>query len=261
MKRYYVVGDNTSNSLSPLIFNYWFKKYKINAKYSFVEIKPPNFDKKIKELFQNKQVGGLNITNPYKKKIIKHLDDLDKQATEINAVNCVLFGKIKRGTNTDWLGYQESLSKNNINKKSSIIILGYGGAAQAIYYSFILRGYKNINVFNRTKKLIETKGGQVFTQKYKDCDKYFKNCNLIINTTPLNPLSENQCNMVNKKTIISDIVYRPQNTVFLENFHTNKKVYGISMLINQAIYCFEYWFGFRPKVDTALKKNLLEIIK
>ena len=80
-------------------------------------------------------------------------------------------------------------------------------------------------------------------------------CDHIIN------ISKNQYNMVNKKTIISDIVYRPQNTIFLNNFHKNNKIYGISMLINQAIHCFEHWFGFRPKVYTALKNNLFDIIK
>ena len=43
-KKAYVVGTNVSKSLSPLIFNYWFKKYNVKAKYSFVEVKEKDFD-------------------------------------------------------------------------------------------------------------------------------------------------------------------------------------------------------------------------
>ena len=80
MKKFYVIGSNSSKSLSPTIFNYWFKKYKINAKYGFLELNNKNFNKKIKETIKNKNTYGLNITIPFKQKIIKHLDILDKHS-------------------------------------------------------------------------------------------------------------------------------------------------------------------------------------
>ena len=93
MKKFYVVGSNASKSLSPTIFNYWFKKYKIRASYGFLELNEKNFDKKIKEVLQNKETQGLNITIPFKQKIIKHTDILDKHSKTINAVNCLTVGK------------------------------------------------------------------------------------------------------------------------------------------------------------------------
>ena len=68
MKHFFVIGDNTSKSLSPLIFNHWFKKYKIKAKYSFVEVTKTNFNKKIKGKINNNNIFGFNVTIPYKKK-------------------------------------------------------------------------------------------------------------------------------------------------------------------------------------------------
>ena len=55
---------------------------------------------------------------------------------------------------------------------------------------------------------------------------------------------------------MSDIVYRPKNTIFLESFKKNKKIYGQTMLIQQAIPCFQLWFGFEPKVDKDLLRKI-----
>ena len=48
MKKLYVVGNKVSKSLSPTIFNYWFKKYNIKASYGYLELTEKNFHKKIK---------------------------------------------------------------------------------------------------------------------------------------------------------------------------------------------------------------------
>ena len=89
MKKFYVIGNNTSKSLSPTIFNYWFKKYKISALYGFVEVKKRNIKKEVNKLLKNKEVVGLNITIPFKQKIMKHTNIISPHAAKINAVNCI----------------------------------------------------------------------------------------------------------------------------------------------------------------------------
>ena len=74
MKKLFVIGDQASKSLSPLIFNHWFKKHKLKARYKFIEVKDVNFDRVITKQLQDKTVCGFNVTTPYKKKIIKYLD-------------------------------------------------------------------------------------------------------------------------------------------------------------------------------------------
>ena len=112
------------------------------------------------------------------------------------------------------------------------------------------------SIFNRTKKAIKVSGTKKFTKKYSLIDKHLEEAALIINTTPTNPLNIKQKKMINKNSIISDIVYSPKETVFLKNFNENKKIYGISMLIEQAIPCFHQWFGFTPKLDDKLIKKI-----
>ena len=69
-KKAYVIGTNVDKSLSPLIFNHWFKKYKINASYEFKKIKEKNFNKEIKNILKEKNLCGLNVTIPFKEKIL-----------------------------------------------------------------------------------------------------------------------------------------------------------------------------------------------
>ena len=261
VKNFFVIGDQASRSLSPLIFNHWFKKYNIQAKYSFLEVTKKNFDSEIIKKLSNKKTQGLNITIPFKKDIIKYLDNKNIHAQKIGAVNCVTVGNKIKGINTDWVGYLNSIKQEKINKKKNILILGFGGASQAIYYGFFLKGYKNINVFNRSKKAINIGGSNKYTKDYSLINSYLIKSDLIINTTPTNPLTKKQISFIKKTTIISDIVYQPKETTFLKKFKYNKKIYGISMLIEQALPCFKQWFGFVPVVDDALIKKLNKKIK
>ena len=257
MKKLYVVGNLSSKSLSPLIFNYWFKKYKINAQYNFIETNKKKFKKEIKKTLKQKDLLGLNITTPFKQNILSFVDSFDVHSQSIKAVNCVVLkkGKIK-GINTDWIGYKKSLQKYKLKKNDTVLILGYGGAAMAIYYSFLKDGFKKIFVFNRTKKLIKYKNTKKFTKNIKDLNQYLSSASLIINTTPTNILKEKQQKMIKRKVLISDIVYAPKNTNFLNLFKGNKKIYGISMLLNQAVPCFKEWFGFEPLIDKKLLTKL-----
>jgi shikimate dehydrogenase len=261
MKKFFIIGDQASKSLSPLIFNHWFKKYNIQAKYSFLEVTKKNFNSEIVKKLNDKKTQGLNVTIPFKKDIIKYLDNKNVHAQKIGAVNCVTVGKKIKGINTDWVGYLNSIKKEKINKNQNILILGFGGASQAIYYGFFFKGYKNVSVFNRSKKIINIGETNKYTQNYSLINPYLIKSDLIINTTPINPLNKKQINLIKKTTIISDIVYKPKETPFLKEFKFNKKIYGITMLVEQALPCFKQWFGFFPAVDESLIKKIYKKIK
>jgi len=252
MKRLYVVGNRVSKSLSPTIFNYWFKKYNIKARYKYLELTEKNFHKKIKEVLEKKDTLGLNVTIPFKNKIIKHLDKIDSHSKKIGAVNCVTNRKTISGNNTDWTGYYKTLPNIKKTKKRKVIILGYGGASHAIHYVLKKRGFKDILIFNRSKKKIKYSNKTAYTKTYSDLETHLGGVFLIINTTPINPILKKHLKLIAKTTIVSDIVYRPKNTPFLKQFTKNKKIYGISMLIEQARPCFKMWFGKNPSVDEKM---------
>ena len=261
MKKYFVVGNKASKSMSPVIFNHWFKRYKINATYGYLELNNNNFDKKIKEIMSDKKVGGLNITIPFKKRIMSHINFFDKHSKKIKAVNCVVTSPKTKGINTDWEGYYKTLPKIKNLKNKKILLIGYGGAALAIHYVLTNKGFKNITVINRTKKKLNFISGTKFTKSQSQLNKHLGTADIIINTTPLNPISSKSKNLVNTNTLLSDIVYKPKETKFLSKFPNNKKIYGISMLIEQAVPCFKIWFGFKPNIDKGLFKALDKHLK
>ncbi len=260
MKKLYVVGNRASKSLSPTIFNYWFKKYNINASYGYLELTEKNFHKKIKEVLKRKDTLGLNVTIPFKNKIIKHLDKIDTHAKIIGAVNCVTNKKTINGTNTDWTGYYKTLPNIKKTKNRKVVILGYGGASHAIHYVLKKRGFNDILIFNRSKKKIKYLNKTEYTKKYSYLEKHLDGVFLIINTTPINPILKKHLRLIAKSTIVSDIVYSPKNTTFLKRFPNNKKIYGISMLIEQAKPCFKMWFGKNPSVDEKMLKTIYKKI-
>ena len=294
-KKTYVVGNNVSKSLSPTIFNYWFKKYNIDGKYGYLEIKNDKlFEKEILNLvLSNKELVGFNVTIPYKEKIVsvlsskKHKLTLSNHCQNIGAINFVNIiqkpdsvskGMYFEGDNTDVQGFEASLNQQINLIKNKAIVIGFGGASKAIIYSLILQGFKNINIFNRNfKKLIKelddwkkkiylpVRGYQIKPNKLEDLKKYIGDSDLIVNTTPINILGNLNTWNINRSTIGFDIVYRPkEGTGFLNHFAPNKRIEGIQMLAHQAAPCFKLWFGVEPEVDECLFKHLykkLEEIK
>ena len=260
-KKAYVVGTNVSKSLSPLIFNYWFNKYKVEGEYGFIEIKEENFEQEIIKIFKEEGLRGLNITIPFKEKIIPHLKLIDSHSKLIGAVNCVnIRNKLAEGTNTDWVGFTKSIKR--IKKNNVAIVLGYGGSAKAIIYSLTLRGFKEIRVFNRSFDKIKNLKN-IIPHKLDELNKHYSSADIIINTIPKNLVNK----LVNKKLLENynkketgygfDIVYN-QPTLFLENFKPSRRIYGVEMLAHQAAPCFFNWFGILPEIDDNLINILMK---
>ena len=260
MKKLYVVGNNTSKSLSPLIFNYWFSKYNLKAKYEYIEVDHKNFHKEVSAVLNDKKTIGLNITIPYKKKIMKYVGSFDKHSTKIKAVNFVINKGSRKGFNTDWIGYYNSIRRLTNLKKRKILLLGYGGASQSIHYTLKQAKPKELTIYNRTKRKILFEKKTKFT-KTTNLDKYLPTADLIINTTPTNLIKKHMVKLVKPNAIISEIVYSPKITKFLRQFPNHKKNYGIDMLLEQAIPCFEKLFDFKPVVDQKLIKLLNDKVK
>ena len=273
MKKALVIGKNASKSLSPTIFNYWFKKYNIEGEYGFKEIDESSFNNIIPAILKEKDLCGLNITIPFKEKIIGHLQSIDKNAKQIGAVNCISkTDEGFEGTNTDWIGFEESIKWQEehgirkIEKKETALVIGYGGAAKAIIYSLIKTGFKKIRVFNRDFAKIENLK-EITPHKLNEFENYFNEADLAINTIPVNFSKDLKLNIPTTTTDDSqttphgfDACYN-QQTFFLNHINHRKQFYGYHMLIHQAAPCFHKWFGIKPEVDIKLVSLFEELLK
>ena len=96
MKKFLVIGNPIEHSLSPQLHNFWIKNNNLNATYTKKKLNDDDLDRLIFEMRENR-LNGINVTVPFKKKIIPYLDELTKEAKETESVNTIYLkdGKIK----------------------------------------------------------------------------------------------------------------------------------------------------------------------
>ena len=263
-----ILGYPLKQSMSPILHNFWIKKYKLENYYCKFELEKID---KIKIAIQILKLKGLNVTIPYKKKVIKYLDKTDKVSKDLQAVNTILNNKGKlEGYNTDITGFLLGLKKmKKIDKEMPAIILGAGGSAEAVAYSLNLINTREIFIMNRTKSKAEKIAKKYKNVKVKNWIDYnlINNASLIVNTTSLGmigypdlPLSlEN----VNKHTKIYDIVYNPLETGLIKEARKRnlENVTGLTMFLGQAQESFRLWFNLKPEISSYLIKKIKKNIK
>ena len=93
-KSFAIIGNPITHSLSPVLHNYWFKKYNIEANYSLLDVNEENLINVIKKI-RDKEISGVNVTLPYKQKIIPFLDKVVNDAQHTNSVNTIFFKQKK----------------------------------------------------------------------------------------------------------------------------------------------------------------------
>ena len=158
-KKFGIIGKPLSHSLSPLLHNFWFKKYKIFANYCLIEIEINEIERIIKKI-RNKELQGINVTVPYKQAVIPFLDLIKGEAKETLSVNTISLdeeGKVV-GNNTDVYGLEHGFINklNNISARTNtVLILGAGGVSSSVIYALLKKGIKKIFISNRTFKKAE----------------------------------------------------------------------------------------------------------
>ena len=155
IKKFGIIGNPIKHSLSPVLHNYWFKKYKIDANYSIIDLKDENNLPGLIDQIKNKEISGINVTLPYKQKIVSHVDTIVNDAEITSSVNTIYLdnqGSII-GENTDVFGLQAAYLKeiDNAPKKKALII-GAGGVSPSVILSLQKSGIQEISITNRTRE-------------------------------------------------------------------------------------------------------------
>ena len=114
--RFAIIGRPISHSLSPIMHNYWFDKYKINAEYELLDINENEIQSVINKV-RDKEIKGINVTLPYKKSVIPFLSKTVNDANETHSVNTIMLDKNNDviGENTDVFGFQAAYLKSISN--------------------------------------------------------------------------------------------------------------------------------------------------
>lgn len=201
-------------------------------KYDLIEVSKDDFD----SFMTNRNFKAINVTIPYKEKVIPYLHYIDPKAKEIGAVNTIVNINNKLyGYNTDYLGLKKLILKNKIdfnNKK--VLILGTGGTSKTAFVLSKDLGCSEVIKVSR-KETEDTISYEQAKEKYNDY-------NIIINTTPVGMYPNDdliidiEC-FKNLEAVV-DVIYNPLNTNIVRYARRKniKAVNGLYMLVGQAVY-------------------------
>ena len=152
MKKYFVIGNPINHSLSPKLQNYWIKSNHISAIYEKKKLNDNELENFILKI-RHKEINGINVTVPFKKKVIPYLDQLSFEAKNTQSVNTIYLDNNKLvGHNTDIEGFELSLKNlkfDLLNKE--ILILGAGGVVPSIIFALKKMKVSKITLSNRSK--------------------------------------------------------------------------------------------------------------
>lgn len=246
MDKYGLIGYPLGHSFSIGYHNQRFADEGINAKYLNFEI--PSIDDLPAVLSQNPELKGLNVTIPYKEKVIPFLDYVSPEARAIGAVNVIRVehqGKkiTLKGYNSDVIGFTQSIEPLLENYHKKALVLGTGGASKAVSYGLKSLGLETVYV-SRYERPGTIQYGTITPDVVKEY-------NVIVNCTPLGmfPKTE-ECpslpyEAMNERNILYDLIYNPDETLFMrkgaQQGATVKN--GLEMLLLQAFASWEFWNG------------------
>lgn len=246
MRKFGLIGYPLSHSFSKKFFTEKFAAENIaGCAYELYPIE--NIEAFESLISDDPELCGINVTIPYKVKVLPYLDELDEAATQIGAVNCIDISyneageRWLKGYNTDAYGFEESLKPLLGAGHRRALVFGDGGAAKAIKY---VLGKLGIDF------LVVTRSPSESSILYADVDAaLLEKYTVLINTTPLG-MSPNQHTFpeipyehLTDQHVAYDLVYNPEEPLFLKEVRTRagKTKNGLEMLHLQAIRSWEIW--------------------
>lgn len=250
MDKYGLIGFPLGHSFSKSFFNEKFQNEGIDAEYINFEIK--GIDELPEVLATKPELRGLNVTIPYKEKVLSFLDYISVEARAIGAVNVIRVDHkgddvVLKGYNSDVIGFTKSIEPLLETFHRKALILGTGGASKAINY-----GLKSLGLETVLVSRFERPG----TIQYKDITPdVVKEYNVIVNCTPSGMFPHyDECpdlpyEALDNHNLLYDLIYNPDETLFMKKGRERgaQTKNGLEMLLLQAFASWDFWNGDEKK--------------
>ena len=287
-----VIGDPIEHTFSPAMHNAGLDALNLNYIYLPFHVRPNQLAQAIEGA---KAIGiqGLNVTIPHKTNVIKQLDEIDRVASMIGAVNTIQFIYDKdnesptqdnesnvttKGFNTDGYGCVRAIEEKTSIKDKKVTITGAGGASRAVAFQIANSGIGELSILNRNARKAESLANDlkvnlssigididINAYDLDNLKKELSDSEIFIDTTPIGmypnvddkPVAS--ADILHEDLVVNDIVYTPMETSLIKEakLANAEVVYGYKMLLYQGIRSFEIWLGQEAPVD-VMEKALLD---
>lgn len=254
-----LIGNPVEHTMSPAIHNTLAARCGHNLVYVPFLVEEGKVEEAVKGAYAL-NILGMNVTVPYKSKVIESLVEVDELAAQIGAVNTLVRteGGYK-GYNTDMSGLHRAMTSEGIwIEGEEIILLGAGGAARAVAYLCAKQNAKQVYLLNRTLEKAEKVAEEVNHAFHRevivpmllsDYLKLPKKKFLAIQGTSVG-LAPHEDDVVIEDAAFYqkihtgyDLIYKPLTTRFMRMVkEAGGEAYnGLKMLLYQGIDAYELW--------------------
>jgi shikimate dehydrogenase len=144
-----LIGDNIARSRSPWLHELAGRLSGIRVSYE--RLIPKDLGQSFEEVFEGaRRAGfrGLNITYPYKERVVPLLSVPDPQVAALGAVNTVIFTENgPEGYNTDWSGFMAAYRRAlGSRAPGRVCMVGAGGVGKAVAFGLIELGLQELTL-------------------------------------------------------------------------------------------------------------------
>ena len=277
-RRACIMGQPVAQSRSPMIHGYWIKQMGVDGAYDFKELSSAEFPGFIAALGSNGYAGG-NVTAPHKEAAFRGVAKRDAAAKAIGAVNVIwVENGVLMGGNSDTHGFIDNLDEaapgwqapaadsGAAGTVTRAVVLGAGGAARAAVYAFVQRGVA-VAIVNRTRARADElavhfgalPGAKVQGYDWSELPGLLKAADVLVNCTSLGMSGKAALDIdlvpLKPSAVVYDAVYVPLETALLAQARKrgHRVVDGLGMLLHQAGYGFQKWFGVKTSLTPELR--------
>jgi len=249
-KLYGILGHPVAGSLSPTVQNSVLEQ--LGARYVLFDVEPGDLGAAVAGL--RVLSDGFNVTIPYKRAIVGHMDELFGFARDMEVVNTVRVraGRLE-GFNTDVTALVSLLKERDLRiAGSNCLIMGAGGAARAAVAALMEFGCKDYGIYNRTpqhaEELIEAIKGHGGRAEMAQLRGELHSWNILVNATPMGMYADDSLVLELQRTghfsLVIDFAYRRGSTRLAKE--AGVAISGLDLLIEQAAQSIKIWTGLDP---------------
>ncbi len=268
-----LIGDNIARSQSPRLHELAGRLTGIPVSYE--RLIPKDLGKNFEAVFltaRDAGFRGLNITYPYKERVVPLLHVPDPRVAALGAVNTVVFAEDgPEGHNTDWSGFLAGYRRAFGDRgPGAVCMVGAGGVGKAVAFGLIELGLADLRLVERDLPKAEALGEALRAAApdlrvtvTADVAEGAAGAAGLINCTPVGMVGYDGTPVPRKLMAGAewafDAVYTPVDTQFLQDATAEglQVMSGYELYFYQGLHAFGIFHG-RPIDEAVLRAALLE---